>query len=893
MEHSRQSRRTVPEDRRLHEPHLSGSSPIGMHNESVIAESTGRVLDVSDAFASATGRAPGELIGSNLFDLVHPDDVASLRQMVSEVDQRPQGVWTHEFRVRSARVDWRWIDGRLRSLPRPQWGDCVEFIGIDVTESRMTRIALAGQNHILEMVTAGASLDTTLDSICSLIEVLLAGSRCSILLADDDGQRLYHRVSRGLPAGYIKAIEGLEIGPRVGSCGTAAFRKQTVVVADIETDPLWAGWRDVALKHELRACWSTPIDGERNGPVLGTFAVYYDHRHAPTLCERELVEQTGHLASVAIKHHRAKESLRQSEERWRALVQHSSDITVLIAPDRTLRYASPALTEVLGHHPDNVLHVDVFRYLHPDDAASAERLFSEALETPGISHPGVEIRVRDHAGNWRWLEVILTNLTGNPSVSAIVVNARDISDRKAAERQLQHLALTDPLTGLPNRTHFLQRLTLAFDHADQSHCPAILFLDLDRFKLVNDGYGHGIGDRLLMDTGHRLRECLQPGASLARWGGDEFTVLIPASSTIRATAVSLAERILNAFAEPFVINGRRLYISPSIGIGIGRSGEPFTQLIREADIALYDAKLRGRSKYAIFDPAVGHRLMLAMELENDLAAGLADGQFTLDYQPMIDLRSGDIIGAEALIRWRHPEYGLLAPTDFIPIAERSGFVVPLGIWVLEEACRQLARWDRSPGRRPPLRVGVNVSVSQVRAPGFEHRVTNVLRAHGLSPDRLVLEVTESVAADDEETVLQALTSLRAAGMSIVLDDLGTGYAGLRALQRLPLSGFKISQEFIAGSSENATATALIRAMLAMADDLGLRVTAEGIETPAELAHLQQLGCTRGQGYYFSRPLSPAEFEGLLQAEAPFAAAVGHEHAFSQPQVQSVNGQVTP
>ena len=886
MEHSTPSRMTVPEQCRPNEPHLSGSSAFGMRDESVIAESTGRMLDVSDAFADTTGRTPGELIGSNLFDLVHPDDVALLRQMVSEVDQRPQGVRTREFRVRSARMDWRWIDGRLRSLPRPQWGDCVEFVGIDVTESRMTRIALAGQNHILEMVAAGVSLDTTLESICSLIEVLLAGSRCSILLADADGRRLYHRVSRGLPASYIKAIEGLEIGPQIGSCGTAAFRKQTVVVADIETDPLWAGWRDVALEHELRACWSTPIDGERNGPVLGTFAVYYEHQHAPTPRERELVEQTGHLASVAIKHHRAKESLRQSEERFRALVQHSSDITLLIAPDRTVRYASPALTEVLGHHPANVLHVDVFRYLHLDDVALAERRFAEALNTPGVSHPGVELRVRDHTGSWRWLEVILTNLTGNLSVNAVVVNARDISDRKAAEQQLQHLALTDPLTGLPNRTHFLQRLTLAFDHVERSHCPAILFLDLDRFKLVNDGYGHGIGDRLLIETGHRLRGCLQQGESLARWGGDEFTVLLPASSTIRATAVSLAERILDAFVEPFVINGRRLFISPSIGIGIGRSGEPFTQLIREADIALYDAKMRGRSQYAIFDSAVGHRLMLAMELENDLAAGLADGQFTLDYQPLIDLHSGDILGAEALIRWRHPQYGLLAPTDFIPIAERSGFIIPLGIWVLEEACRQLARWQRSLGRRSPLCIGVNVSVSQIRAPGFEHRVNKVLRAHGLSHDRLVLEVTESVAAEDESTVLRTLASLRAAGMSIVLDDLGTGYAGLRALQRLPVSGFKIAQEFIAVSGENATASALIRAMLAVADDLGLGVTAEGIETPAQLAHLQQLGCARGQGYYFSRPLSPTEFEVLLRAEAPFAAVVGHTH------VQSVNGQAS-
>lgn len=892
MEHSTPSRMTVPEQCRPNEPHLTGSSAFGMRDESVIAESTGRMLDVSDAFADTTGRAPGELIGSNLFDLVHPDDVASLRQMVSEVDQRPQGVRTREFRVRSARMDWRWIDGRLRSLPRPQWGDCVEFVGIDVTESRMTRIALAGQNHILEMVAAGVSLETTLESICSLIEVLLAGSRCSILLADADGRRLYHRVSRGLPASYIKAIEGLEIGPQIGSCGTAAFRKQTVVVADIETDPLWAGWRDVALEHELRACWSTPIDGERNGPVLGTFAVYYEHQHAPTPRERELVEQTGHLASVAIKHHRAKESLRQSEERFRALVQHSSDITLLIAPDRTVRYASPALTEVLGHHPANMLNVDVFRHLHPDDVAAAERLLADVLDAPGGSHPGVELRVRDHAGNWHWLEVILTNLTANPSVNAIVVNARDISDRKAAEQQLRHLALSDPLTGLPNRTHFLQQLTLAFDRVDRSHGPAILFIDLDRFKLVNDGYGHGIGDRLLVETGHRLYECLRQGESLARWGGDEFTILLPASPTIRATAIALAERILDAFAEPFVINGRRLCINPSIGIGISRSGEPFTQLIREADVALYDAKMRGRSQYAIFDPAVGHRLMLAMELENDLAAALADGQFALDYQPVVDLRSGDILGAEALIRWRHPRYGLLGPTEFIPIAERSGFIVQLGVWVLEETCRQLAHWQRSLGSKAPQLIGVNVSVPQMRLPGFEHRVNKILHAHGLSHERLVLEVTESVASEDESTILRTLASLQAAGMLVVLDDLGTGYAGLRALQRLPVSGFKIAQDFIARSGENATATALIRAMLAAAADLGLVVTAEGIETPAQLARLQQLGCVQGQGYYFSRPLPPAELEVLLQADAPFASLVGHARVFSHAHAPSVNGQAS-
>ena len=434
------------------------------------------------------------------------------------------------------------------------------------------------------------------------------------------------------------------------------------------------------------------------------------------------------------------------------------------------------------------------------------------------------------------------------------------SARREFEERLAYQAFHDALTGLPNRAWFAAHLeaTLARSRTNV----AVLFLDLDRFKVINDSLGHERGDELLVAVAARLRACAEPGAAVARLGGDEFTILLAGATA--ADARRLAWRILAALRAPLALAGREIVVSASIGIALGGAGTGgAVELLRDADTAMYRVKHGGRAGVALFDAGMNAAAVARLERETDLRRAIAAGELVLAYQPKVDLHTGRIIGVEALMRWCHPRDGLIPPTDFIPLAEETGLILPLGQWALAEACRQARVWlERWPGR-PPLVMSVNLSARQFRQPRLAAAIADILRETGLPASSLQLEITESAVMDDLDAAVATLRDLRARGLRLALDDFGTGYSSLSYLKRFPLDVLKIDKAFVAGLGRDTEDTAIVGAVIALAHILGMQVTAEGVETAEQAYLLREMACELGQGYLFARPLTPEGLETWL------------------------------
>jgi diguanylate cyclase (GGDEF)-like protein/PAS domain S-box-containing protein len=453
---------------------------------------------------------------------------------------------------------------------------------------------------------------------------------------------------------------------------------------------------------------------------------------------------------------------------------------------------------------------------------------------------------------------------------AALVVAQDVTARLALEAELAHRAFHDPLTGLPNRALFLDRLAYVLDRRAPA---AVLFVDLDDFKVVNDTLGHRDGDELLIGVATRLRASLRPGDMLARLGGDEFTLLLEGVAAERE-AVVVAERVADVLRAPFRLAGRELFATPSVGIAFaGAAGARPDDLLRAADMAMYAAKRRGKARYAIFDAGMDERAWKRLELEAALRRAIDGGELRLHYQPLIDLTTGRVTDVEALVRWEQPGRGLMQPSDFIPLAEETGLIVPLGRWVLREACRQVRAWQRlGPGRRD-LGVAVNLSARHFQDPHLVACVAAALSEAELAPACLELEITETAALEDIAGTAATLRELKALGVRLAIDDFGAGYSGLSYLRRCPVDALKIDRSYVAGLGRETGDEAMIRAVLAFARTMGLAVTAEGVETADQVAQLQELGCDLGQGFYFARPLPPDALPSLLAGPTPPVAAI--------------------
>jgi diguanylate cyclase (GGDEF)-like protein len=429
-------------------------------------------------------------------------------------------------------------------------------------------------------------------------------------------------------------------------------------------------------------------------------------------------------------------------------------------------------------------------------------------------------------------------------------------ERKRAEVALAHQALHDPLTELPNRALFLDRLEQALARAQRSSVNvAVLFLDLDRFKVVNDSLGHEAGDRLLVDVANRLRGVVRPGDTVARFGGDEFTILCDVRG--ERDAVLIAERVAAAVEAPFTLDDNEAFLTTSLGIALttGRVDARAEALIRDADAAMYRAKERGKSRYELFDSNMRASAVDRLEIENALHRALDRGEFRVFYQPAVDLLTGEPIGVESLVRWQHPERGLVGPDEFIALTEETGLIVPLGAWVLREACRQWKVWEES--GTPAPRIAVNLSTRQLGQPDLVEVVADVLEETGMDPAQLSLEITESTVLEDTESALGTLEALKRQGVRISLDDFGTGYSSLALLKRLPVDELKVDRSFVMGLGRDPKDSPIVSTVVGLAEALGLAAIAEGVETAAQAEELRRIGCRLAQGFYFARP-QPAE-----------------------------------
>jgi diguanylate cyclase (GGDEF)-like protein/PAS domain S-box-containing protein len=552
---------------------------------------------------------------------------------------------------------------------------------------------------------------------------------------------------------------------------------------------------------------------------------------------------------------------RASEARFASLVQNSSDLITVLDADANVVYQSPSIQRVLGYEPDEVLGGPFEVLLHANEKGRLLRRLTNGALVPRTQPEVIECSLRHKDGSVRHFEILHTELHENGVVQEIVLNGRDVSERKAFEEQLAHQAFHDPVTHLANRALFNERVRHAVARARREQIGlAVIFLDLDDFKTVNDSLGHAAGDRVLLEVAQRLATGIRASDTAARFGGDEFAVLLEDVEGPQRAAET-AERILEALARPLSLEHKDLTVRASLGISVVEAGTPTDaeELIRNADAAMYIAKGEGKGSYRVFEPAMHERVLDRLELRADLQRALGSDQFELYYQPVVRLEDGAVSGVEALLRWHHPERGLVPPDDFIPFAEETGLIIPLGRWVLREGCRQAKLIRQQVQSDRALSMSINLSVKQLLHSDIVADVREALAESGLEPSGLTLEITESVMMTDTELAVKRLGELKELGVRLAMDDFGTGYSSLSYLSRFPLDVLKMDRSLL-GAGASPVTSGLATAVLGLGETFGVEVVAEGIELPDQWTTLRDLGCEFGQGFYFARPM---ERQGLL------------------------------
>jgi diguanylate cyclase (GGDEF)-like protein/PAS domain S-box-containing protein len=595
-----------------------------------------------------------------------------------------------------------------------------------------------------------------------------------------------------------------------------------------------------------------------DGRIIGTFGISRDIT-ARKLAERELIARTAELDRVG--------------KELKTLIDTSPD--PMSRFDRELRftYANPAAEQLTATPAAELLGCTLREVGRPEAlAGNLEGALAHVLAT---GEPAEREFSAVFGGEQRFLHTrFVPELGEDGEVCSVLAVSRDLTERRRIEEALAEQAVRDPLTGLANRTLLVSRIRQAIELGGAGGRLAVLFLDLDRFKLVNDSLGHAAGDELLVAVAARLREAVRRGDLVARFGGDEFVVLCEQVESI-AEASAIAERICRCLIPPFECAGRAMHVRASIGIALGDgTGTNVDDLLRNADAAMYQVKAAGGSDggYRFFEPAAHERVVHRINVEHELREAVDRGEFSLYYQPVVDLASGRITGAEALIRWRHPQRGLLAPAAFMDVAEETHLIIPMGRWVLDEACRQLAAWNAAraelagpDGAQRELTLAVNLSNRQLsHDPELAAEVAKALARHGVTPPRICLEVTETAVHEASSTARSALAALSEAGVQIALDDYGTGYSSLGHLREIPVDSLKIDRVFVDGLGRNPGDDAIVVAVITLAHALGMQVVAEGVETRLQCERLRELGCDYGQGHLFAKPVTAEEFEILLR-----------------------------
>jgi diguanylate cyclase (GGDEF)-like protein/PAS domain S-box-containing protein len=792
----------------------------------VFCDPTGIILRVNQKYCEITGYSAEELTQTPVFEMTAPSDRDHHRALFAQMIAGEREMYSFEKQQHRKSGDLIWVEVTSSMLCNPE-GKLNLVVGIvdDISDRKAVEASLREREEQFRQ------LAETVQEVFWLSDTVT-------------GQSLY--VS---PA--YATIWGR-------SCESLATQPQSFMEAIHPDDKDWAiahyrTHRDQPFELEYRI---VRPDGAVRWICDRGFPIYDD--------TGQIVRRAG-VAQDITDRKQAELDLAHSEARFRLVSENMSDLVCLHHPDGRYLYVTPSSQMMLGYAPEELIGRHPEDFLHPDDRDRFhDDLVAQALhfsQTPSV------YRIQTKTGSYIWIETLIKPLLDSDAqVQHLQTTSREVTDRVKIENQLRHDAHHDALTGLPNRSYLMERLQAACQRAeaDPTLQIAVLFLDLDQFKMINDSLGHLIGDQLLIAIAHHLTALVRETDLASRLGGDEFVLLLEGIAG-EAEAIQVANRILTALRSPHSLSGREIFISTSIGIAI--KNDTYTQaedLIRNADIALYRAKSGGRSRYALFDPAMHLQVINRLQLENDLRKALERDQLVLYYQPIITLSTGEILGFEALVRWQHPTRGIISPDIFIPIAEETGLIISIGAWVLQAACAQLARWHH---HNPTLKISVNLSLKQLQEPILIQQIHHVLTQTGIQGHHLTLEITESMVAQNIDATCELLTRIRAMGIQISIDDFGTGYSSLSYLYQLPIDFLKIDRTFVQHVRLGTKNQSIAESIIALSNVLELHAIAEGIETPEQFTWLQNLNCEMGQGYLFARPLPVQQATALLR-EAP-------------------------
>lgn len=781
------------------------------------------------------------------FNLLPPDDRKAMKDWcLACICGNPRGHL--EFRVRLPSGDERVING-LGYLERSAEGKPLRMVGTvqNITNQRRSELLQQHHNRILAMLAEKAPLDQVLHCMARDVEAINPGAICSILLLDEEGLHLSHGAAPSLPPFYVEAINGEIIGFGKGACGTASATGQRAITEDINTHPWWTNYRIMARNAGLASCWSEPIVAA-SGKVLGAFAIYHRYPCAPTADDLQLIEQEARLAALAIE----KTTDSNRVDLAASVFTHSREGIMITDSQGVIVEINDAFTRMTGYGRDETIGMspNLLRSHHHTPEFFAN-LWQE-LEVKG--HWSGEIWNRHKDGQvLAFMETISAVRDSAGNTINYVSLFTDITPLKEHQRQLEHIAHYDALTGLPNRVLLADRLQQAIAHSHRaSNSLAVLYIDLDGFKAVNDSHGHTVGDELLVILAERLKAALREGDTMARIGGDEFVVVL-VDLNLADDYEPVLKRLLKAAAEPAIVGNLPLQVSASIGVTLyPQDGADPDQLMRHADQAMYLAKQAGKNCYHLFDVARDVAVKTQRESLEHIRRALDKDEFVLHYQPKVNMCTGAVIGMEALIRWQHPDHGLLAPGSFLPIIEDHSLMIELGDWVIDHALYQLSQW-RKDGL--DLALSVNVSAQQLQRRDFALHLAELLALHPeVRPNQLTLEIVETSALDDLSKIAQLIRDCSDLGVEFAVDDFGTGYSSLTYLRHLPARQLKIDQSFVRDMLEDPDDLAIVRGVIGLAQAFHREVIAEGVESVAHGQLLIAQGCQLAQGYGIARPM---------------------------------------
>jgi len=712
------------------------------------------------------------------------------------------------------------------------------------------------QRDVLQMIAVGRETQQILDQLCLLAESMVSDSVCSIMLLDETCSHLNVCSAPSIPQAGIEALNGLQPGPNAGSCGTAVYTTEPVFVENILSDRRWENLLEIADRFNLRACWSLPIkvDGDE---VIGSFALTSFESRPPGPFHKRLLDTGSYLAGIVLQREQQAQRLLAAGIAF----DHMREAVMVTDAEHRIVQANKAFERITGYSAEEAVGQTPRLLNSGRQSRDFYRDFFRSLNEQGEWRGEIWNRRKNGDIYPQWLSVN-TIFDSDGKVSSHVSVFADITDTKDSERKLWQLAHHDPLSNLPNRLLLNARLEHAMQRAHRTATGlALLFIDLDRFKNINDSLGHQVGDELLKAVSHRLQTSVHEDDTVARLGGDEFVILL---EDIRDAnnARMIANRIIERLSDPVNVRGKSLVVTASIGISLyPQDAQDAETLLKHADAAMYQAKTLGRNRLAYYAPELTQEVQRRLELENELRQGMAREEFSLHYQPQFAASNGRLVAVEALLRWNHPLRGTVPPNEFIPLAEETGLIRELGCWVTETACNQAMQW-RTAGY-PLFTLAVNLSPYQLRGECTDALMA-ILERTGFPADWFEFEVTETLLVEEGGLALQELTEMRARmGMAIAMDDFGTGHSSLSQLKFLPIGKLKIDRSFVSDLPTDTNDAAIARAIILMAHTLGLEVVAEGVETVEQHRFLCESGCDLLQGFLYGRPMPAEEITRLL------------------------------